>query len=97
MRQETQENKFQPQSEFGIPERLYDDAATNLTYTYSESQFTKPAHPFDNDSKQELAFGDPSSTSTNRRILKIRKHNDINNHIKLSPIRERQSESIEPS
>lgn len=97
LKQETQENKFQPQSVIGIPERLYDDAATNLTYANSDSQFTKVAHPFTFDSKQELASCDQTSTSTNRRILKIRKLNDVNNNIKLSPIRERQSESIEPS
>lgn len=82
---------------FGIPERLYDDAATNLTYANSESQYTKLAHPCDFDSKQELSFCVPTATSSNRRILKIRKLNDVNNTNDLSPIKERQSESMEPS
>jgi len=37
LKQESNENKFQGQSVFGIPERLYDDAATNLTYAISDS------------------------------------------------------------
>jgi hypothetical protein len=37
-REPTFENKLTGQSVFAIPERLYDDAATNLTYANSECQ-----------------------------------------------------------